>query len=102
MLNKNIMAKEPVMKKYEEEHYLYDNIKDQIYPWVSSTLSLPETLNGKNISEKDTPLIEFVGALKIPPFPIMTYLPRLVHPLPGLLLNFGWAAVFPLPLPCMQ
>ena len=59
------MAKEPVMKKYEEEHYLYDNIKDQIYPWVSSTLSLPETLNGKNISEKDTPLIEFVGALKI-------------------------------------
>ena len=65
MLNKNIMAKEPVMKKYEEEHYLYDNIKDQIYPWVSSTLSLPETLNGKNISEKDTPLIEFVGALKI-------------------------------------
>ena len=59
------MAKEPVMKKYEEEHYLYDNIKDQIYPWVSSTLSLPETLNGKNISEKDTPLIEFVGTLKI-------------------------------------
>ena len=53
------------MKKYEEEHYLYDNIKEQIYPWVSSTLSLPETLNGKNISEKDTPLIEFVGALKI-------------------------------------
>ena len=53
------------MKKYEEEHYLYDNIKDQIYPWVSSTLSLPETLNGKNISEKDTPLIELVGALKI-------------------------------------
>ena len=53
------------MKKYEEEHYLYDNIKDQIYPWVSSTLSLPETLNGKNISEKDTPLIEFVCALKI-------------------------------------
>ena len=52
------------MKKYEEEHYLYDNIKDQIYPWVSSTLSLPETLNGKNISEKDTPLIEFVGAKK--------------------------------------
>lgn len=44
MLNKNIMAKEPVMKKYEEEHYLYDNIKDQIYPWVSKDIITPETL----------------------------------------------------------
>lgn len=53
------------MKKYEEEHYLYENIKEQIYPWVSSTLSAPDTLNGKHISEKDTPLIGFVGDLKI-------------------------------------
>lgn len=22
------------MKKYEEEHYKYDNIKKHIYPWI--------------------------------------------------------------------
>ena len=50
MLNKNIYGKGASYEEIRREHYLYDNIKDQIYPWVSSTLSLPETLNGKNIS----------------------------------------------------
>ena len=26
------------MMKYEEEHYLYENIKDKIYPWVKESL----------------------------------------------------------------
>ena len=24
------------MRKYEEEHYKYENIKEKIYPWVKS------------------------------------------------------------------
>lgn len=53
------------MKKYEEEHYLYENIKEKIYPWVSSGEKEPNALNGKRISEKDTPMIQFVGDLRI-------------------------------------
>lgn len=53
------------MKKYEEEHYRYENIKELIYPWVKERLVDCEVLNGKNISEKDTPVISFVGGLKI-------------------------------------
>lgn len=53
------------MRKYEEEHYLYENIKEDIYPWVSCTLHEPEALNGKHLSEKDTPIVAFVGDLKI-------------------------------------
>ena len=26
------------MMKYEEEHYLYENIKDKIYPWIKESL----------------------------------------------------------------
>ncbi|MDO4313862.1 MAG: hypothetical protein Q4C52_12335 [Eubacteriales bacterium] len=53
------------MKKYEEEHYLFENIKEQIYPWITQSLVEPQALNGKMISEKDTPLISFVGDLMV-------------------------------------
>lgn len=53
------------MKKYEEEHYRFENIKDCIYPWVKGDLRDSGALNGKSISEKDTPVIAFVGDLKI-------------------------------------
>lgn len=53
------------MKKYEEEQYLFEHIKDKIYPWVKSELFDSKALNGKNISEKDTPVIQFVGDLKV-------------------------------------
>lgn len=53
------------MKKYEEEHYKYENIKEQIYPWIKRELSDRHALNGKNFSEKDTPVLAFVGDLKI-------------------------------------
>lgn len=53
------------MKKYEEEQYFYENIKDKIYPWVKETLTDHEARNGKYISPKDTPLISFVGDLMI-------------------------------------
>lgn len=53
------------MKKYEEEHYKFEKIKDCIYPWVKGELRDSKALNGKNISEKDTPVIAFVGDLKI-------------------------------------
>lgn len=53
------------MKKYEEEHYRFEKIKDCIYPWVKGELRDSTALNGKNISEKDTPVIAFVGDLKI-------------------------------------
>ena len=45
------------MKKYEEEKYQYENIKDQIYPWVRKELG--------DISEKDTPIVSFIGDLRI-------------------------------------
>lgn len=53
------------MKKYEEEHYLFDNIKTHIYPWVKEALVDHQALNGKFISEKDTPIVSFVGELMI-------------------------------------
>ena len=53
------------MQKYEEERYRFENIKDSIYPWVKETLVDYHALNGKHISEKDTPLISFVGDLMI-------------------------------------
>ena len=53
------------MRKYEEERYLFDNIKDKIYPWVKETLVDHTALNGKYISPKDTPIISFVGDLLI-------------------------------------
>ena len=53
------------MKKYEEQHYLFDNIKDKIYPWVKENLVDYKALNGKYISPKDTPIISFVGDLMI-------------------------------------
>lgn len=53
------------MRKYEEEHYLFENIKERIYPWITQSLVEPQALNGKRISEKDTPLVSFVGDLMI-------------------------------------
>ena len=53
------------MKKYEEERYLFENIKEKIYPWVTNSLNGVDALNGKQISEKDTPIISFVGDLVI-------------------------------------
>ncbi|MCF2554084.1 DUF1444 family protein [Faecalicatena contorta] len=53
------------MKKYEEEHYRYDSIKENIYPWVKNDLIDSHALNGKSFSEKDTPVIAFIGDLKI-------------------------------------
>ena len=53
------------MRKYEEERYLFENIKDKIYPWVKETLVDHAALNGKYISEKDTPIVSFVGDLMI-------------------------------------
>lgn len=53
------------MKKYEEEHYLFQNIKDKIYPWVKENLVDYKALNGKYISPKDTPIISFVDDLMI-------------------------------------
>lgn len=53
------------MKKYEEDRYLFHNIKDKIYPWLKESLIDHAALNGKYISEKDTPLVSFVGSLMI-------------------------------------
>lgn len=53
------------MQKYEEEHYRFDNIKDKIYPWVKERLCDRSALNGKNLSEKEIPVIRFVGDLHI-------------------------------------
>lgn len=53
------------MKKYEEEHYRFEKIKDSIYPWIKESLTDHQALNGKYISPKDTPIISFVGDLMI-------------------------------------
>ncbi len=53
------------MRKYEEKNYLFENIKDKIYPWVKESLVDHVALNGKLISPKDTPIISFVGDLMI-------------------------------------
>ncbi len=53
------------MRKYEEKNYLFENIKDKIYPWVKESLVDHVALNGKFISPKDTPIISFAGDLMI-------------------------------------
>ena len=53
------------MRKYEEKNYLFENIKDNIYPWVKESLVDHAALNGKFISPKDTPIVSFVGDLMI-------------------------------------
>ena len=53
------------MRKYEEEHYRFDNIKEVIYPWVKCNFKDTHALNGKHFSEKDTPIIPFVGDLNV-------------------------------------
>lgn len=53
------------MRKYEEKNCLFENIKDKIYPWIKESLVDHEALNGKFISDKDTPIISFVGDLMI-------------------------------------
>lgn len=53
------------MKKYEEERYRWKNIREDIYPWIKESLVDHQALNGKYISDKDTPLISFVGDLMI-------------------------------------
>ncbi|MCI8938751.1 MAG: DUF1444 family protein [Dorea sp.] len=53
------------MRKYEEEHYLFENIKEQIYPWITQSLIEPQALNGKKLSVTDTPLIAFAGELMV-------------------------------------
>ena len=53
------------MRKYEEEHYKYENIKEKIYPWVKSELTDSQALNGKRISEKDTPVVSFLSLIHI-------------------------------------
>lgn len=58
-------GKENKMRKYEEERYLFENIKHKIYPWVKETLVDYQALNGKYISPNDTPIISFVGDLMI-------------------------------------
>lgn len=52
------------MKKYEEEHYRYENIKDRIYPWVKNELKDSQALNGKRIA-KNAAAIAFAGDLKV-------------------------------------
>ena len=54
-----------MMRKYEESHYTFENIKDKIYPWVKNELTDTQALNGKHFSEEDTPVIQFVGELKV-------------------------------------
>lgn len=53
------------MRKYEEKNYLFENIKDKIYPWVKEALVDHTALNGKYISPNDTPIVSFVGDLMI-------------------------------------
>ena len=53
------------MRKYEENRYILEEIKDQIYPWVKGELADTKALNGKYISEKDTPVVSFISGLRI-------------------------------------
>ncbi len=53
------------MKKYEEERYKFVDLKENIYPWVKGELIDHHALNGKHFSEKDAPVIGFIGDLKI-------------------------------------
>lgn len=53
------------MEKYEEPHYKWETIEDQIYPWIKNELTDTQALNGKHFSEKDAPVVVFLGELKI-------------------------------------
>ena len=53
------------MEKYEEPHYKWETIEDQIYPWIKNELTDTQALNGKHFSEKDVPVVVFLGELKI-------------------------------------
>ena len=53
------------MEKYEEPHYKWETIEDQVYPWIKNELTDPQALNGKHFSEKDAPVVVFLGELKI-------------------------------------
>lgn len=52
------------MKKYEDEHYRYENIRDRIYPWVKEEMKDSHALNGKQMSKNVTSIV-FAGDLKI-------------------------------------
>lgn len=52
------------MKKYEEERYLYENIKRKIYPWIKNEMKDSHALNGKHMS-KNAAAISFAGDMKI-------------------------------------
>ena len=49
------------MKKYEEEHYRWKNIREDIYPWIKESLVDHQALNGKYISDKDTPCLLYTA-----------------------------------------
>lgn len=53
------------MKKYKEEKYRFENIKEWIYPWIRREVGTPYALKGKRITEKDTPVVSFIGDLRI-------------------------------------
>ncbi|OUP48757.1 hypothetical protein [Lachnoclostridium sp. An181] len=53
------------MKKYEEDRYIQEHIREHIYPWIKEKLVDHEVLGGRIISEKDTPLVSFVGDLMV-------------------------------------
>lgn len=53
------------MEKYEEPHYKWETIEDQVYPWIKNELTDTQALNGKHFSEKDASVVVFLGELKI-------------------------------------
>ena len=53
------------MDKYEEPHDKWETIEDQVYPWIKNELTDTQALNGKHFSEKDAPVVVFLGELKI-------------------------------------
>ena len=53
------------MEKYEEPHYKWETIEDQVYPWIKNELTDTQALNGKHFSEEDAPVVVFLGELKI-------------------------------------
>lgn len=53
------------MEKYEEPHYKWETIEDQVYPWIKNELTDTQALNGEHFSEKDAPVVVFLGELKI-------------------------------------
>lgn len=53
------------MEKYEEPHYKWETIEDQVYPWIKNELTDTQALNGKHFSEKDAAVVVFLGELKI-------------------------------------